>query len=262
MVHAQNLPADAVRFRLGIEQRIVADWLNSVPATASVLDAGCGAGTWTRIFASRYAHVVGIEGSRSMAEAAREQTRDQANVEILEGDIKADVPDQSFRLAFFGGLMMYLNDEDVVDLLKNIRTRADGDLTIILRESTVSAERESASGEYQALYRTVDEYHALFRRAGFSQIETRRNHGYTAMEIAVELVEARRRWLAFLPKASPVLGAATWWCLRLNAPLSFWALPRVLDALGIRWPRLQNHFFCLSERTPERAVASGKPSSQ
>jgi hypothetical protein len=181
-----------------------------------------------------------------MAEAARAWTDDQANVEILDGDIRTDLPDESFRLAFFGGVMMYLNDEDAVDMLKELLNRADGDLTIILRESTVSDVRENATGNYQAVYRTVDEYHALFRRAGFAQIETRRNHGYTAMEIAVEMVEARRRWLPLLPKNSPLLGAATWWSLRLSAPLGFWALPRALDAFGIRWPRLQNHFFCLS----------------
>ncbi len=66
------------------------------------------------------------------------------------------------------------------------------------------------------------------------------------MMTAEELVDLRRKWLPFLPKDSPRLGFLTWWALRETAPISFWALPRVLFQLNIAWPRLQNHFFKLS----------------
>ena len=77
-------------------------------------------------------------------------------------------------------------------------------------------------------------------------MQVRRNLGYTSMEIAIELVEMRRRWLPFLPASSQWLGALTWWPLRMTAPLSFRRLPRGLDRLNIPWPGLQNHFFKLS----------------
>ena len=51
--------------------------------------------------------------------------------------------------------------------------------------------------------RSVDVYRTLFREAGLSRVDTRRNYAYTYMEIAVELVELRRRYLRMLPHTSP-----------------------------------------------------------
>ena len=97
-------------------------------------------------------------------------------------------------------------------------------------------------------------YQDLFREAGFPTSEFRRNYAYTSMEVAVELVETRRKYLRFLPAQSPFLGALTWYSLRAIAPLTFWLLPRVLSRLQIKWPRLQNHFFRL--RSPESSRRS------
>ena len=56
---------------------------------------------------------------------------------------------------------------------------------------------------------SVDVYRALCRDAGVSRVDVRRNYAYTSMEIAVELVEMRRRHLRLLPHTSPFLGALT-----------------------------------------------------
>ena len=246
MAHGQDLPFSATRYRFKAEQRTIADWLNEIPRTSAVLDAGCGAGTWTEAFADRYAHVTGIEGSASMAEAARRQTRDAPNVEIVECNVLGDVPDREYQLAFLGGLCMYLSDDDAVTLLRTLKTHRGGVRAIVMRESTVVGGAHTTTGDYQAVYRTVEDYQALFARVGFSRVETRRNYGYTNMETAIEVVNARRKWLSFLPRQSRFLGAMTWWGLRLTSPISFWALPRVLKIMSVAWPRLQNHFFRLT----------------
>ena len=142
---------------------------------------------------------------------------------------------------------MYLNDDDVVALLTELKGRIGSSGSIILRESTVPHIRRTASGDYQAVYRTVDEYRALFARAGFTRPSTRRNYGYTSMEIAIELVSARRKFLPSLPQSSTRLGTLTWNLLRFTSPISFWALPRALDRMNIVWPGLQNHFFRLTQ---------------
>ena len=245
MAHDQNLPGAAIRYRFGVELRTIADWLDGVPVDGAVLDVGCGAGTWSALFAERFGRVIGVEGSASMVEAAKDRTKGLANVEILEGDVRQDLPDGPFELVFLGGLCMYLNDDDVVALLTSIKGRVGRDAAIVLRESTVAGQSRTAVGEYQAVYRTVGDYQLLFRRSGFSDVHVRRNLGYTSMEIAIELVELRRRWLPFLPASSRWLAALTWWPLRLSAPLSFQGLPRALDLLEIPWPGLQNHFFKL-----------------
>ena len=245
MAHAQDLPEDSVRFRMRKEIETIADWLEAVPRVGRVLDLGCGAGTWTKIFADRYESVVGIEKSSSMVSAARTLLAPFPSAEIVEGDVLEDLPAGPFDLIFLGGLCMYLNDSDAVALLRSLRERLASGASIVLRESTVPRGRVTPRGDYQAVYRNVDLYQDLFLEAGFATSEFRRNYGYTSMEIAVELVEARRKHLRFMPAQSPFLGALTWYSLRARAPLSFWLLPRVLAQLRIKWPRLQNHFFRL-----------------
>ncbi|MBL4686617.1 MAG: class I SAM-dependent methyltransferase [Nannocystaceae bacterium] len=243
MAHGQDLPVHAMRYRFDSELRTLSGWLDRIPKSAAVLDIGCGAGAWTSVFAARYASVVGIEGSASMVAAARRHTHGLPNVRIIEGDARTDIPENELQLAFLGGLCMYLNDDDVVSVLTQLKDRLSDGAPIILRESTVPGHQVRSTGEYQAVYRTVSDYHRLFRRAGCSSIDTRRNYGYTSMEMAIELVGLRRRRLPFLPQRSAALGAMTWWGLRLTSPISFMLAPRVLDRLDVAWPALQNHFF-------------------
>ena len=121
MAHEQNLPEDSVRYRLRKEIGTIADWLEAVPQAGRVLDVGCGAGAWTKIFADRYDSVVGIEQSASMVEAAQTLLAHCPSAKILEGDIRKDLPEGPFDLIFLGGLCMYLNDLDVVALVRSLR---------------------------------------------------------------------------------------------------------------------------------------------
>lgn len=245
MAHEHNLPASAARYRLHKEIRTIRDWLNAVDDSGRVLDVGCGAGTWGEIFARRYKTVIGIEQSSLMLKAARERLARLPNVKILKGDGRHDLPKGSFDMIFLGGLCMYLNDHDVMALLHSLKNRLAERGTIILRESTVQQGVFLSRGEYQAVYRSVNRYRQLFDGAGSFHVEVRRNYGYTHLVTAEELVNLRRRWLPFLPRDSTTLGSLTWSTLRWTAPISFWALPRILSQLSIPWPKLQNHFFRL-----------------
>ncbi len=249
MAHEQNLPRNSVRYRMRKEIATIADWLEAVPQAGRVLDLGCGAGTWTKIFADRYTSVVGIEQSSSMVAAARTLLAPFPSAEIVEGDVRKDLPTGPYDLVFLGGLCMYLNDADAVAILRSLNDRLASGACIVLRETTVPQGRLTSLGDYQAVYRSVGHYQDLFREAGFPTFDFRRNYAYTSMEVAVELVETRRKHLRFLPAQSPFLGALTWYSLRVIAPLTFGLLPRVLSRLQIHWPRLQNHFFRL--RSPD-----------
>ena len=245
MAHEHNLPSNAARYRRHKEMRTISDWLNAVGDSGKVLDVGCGAGAWTESFGKRYKAVIGIEQSTMMLKAARERVAYLPNVKIFEGDGRYDLPEEFFDMIFLGGLCMYLNDCDVMALLRSLKSRLVEGGAIILRESTTRQGVSLSQGEYQAVYRSVDQYHQLFDGVGSFRAEVRRNYGYTSMVTAEELVNLRRRWLPFLPKDSTTLGSLTWWMLRGTAPLSFGLLPRMLSLLNNPWPRLQNHFFRL-----------------
>ena len=245
MAHEHDLPTDAAVYRLRKEAQAIGDWLDAVPRSGRVLDLGCGAGSWLAVFANRYSAVVGLEQSSMMVEAAKERMRGLGNVEILEGDVRAELPDGPFDLIFLGGLCMYLNDDDVTALLHSLSHRSSDTGAIILRESTVPAGRSTAQGEYQAVYRSAAAYQILFCKAGLTASEVRRNYGYNAMVTGEALVDLRRKYLHFLPRKSPILDGLTWWGLRATAPVSLWLMPRMVSRIGITWPPLQNHFFRL-----------------
>ena len=245
MAHAQDLPENAVSYRFKEERATIRDWVDAVDQQARVLDLGCGSGAWTALFARRFGSVVAIEQSPAMLAAARARLGGMSNVEFLSQDVREPLPPGPFDLVFCGGLCMYLSDADTIALVQAIVERLDDRGRVVLRESTVVKGYDHAEGNYEAIYRSVDVYRGLFREANISRVAVRRNYAYTHMEIAVELVELRRRYLRMLPRSSPLLGALTWWSLRATSPLSFGMFPRLSAWLRINWPKLQNHFFLL-----------------
>ncbi|MDA8793433.1 class I SAM-dependent methyltransferase [Bacteriovoracaceae bacterium] len=245
MAHEHNLPPSSANYRLEKEKITIRDWLNEVPKCGRVLDIGCGAGTWLEIFAKRFKEVIGVEQSHLMLQAAREKTAEYPNVTIFESDSRHDLPKGPFNMIFLGGLCMYLSDQDTISLISSLKERLTKDGVIMLRESTVNHGYFLSQGEYQAIYRSLDLYRQLFKRAGFTHSKVKRNYGYTNLVTAEELVNLRRKRFPFLPYDSKTFDFATWYLLRGFSPISFWLLPRLFSGLNIHWPRLQNHFFKL-----------------
>ena len=152
---------------------------------------------------------------------------------------------------------MYLSNADAVALVRAVIERLSPRGRVVLRETTVADGSVRTRGEYQAIYRSVEVYRALFRDVGALRVDVRRNYGYTYMETAVELVELRRRYVRLLPHTSPFLGALTWWSLRASSPVWFGLLPRMPAWLRVRWPNLQNHFFLLQREAPLPRIENG-----
>lgn len=243
MAHERDLPSGAVGYRLRREREAIADWLGRVPQAGRVLDVGCGAGAWTEVLAERFASIVAIDQSPAMCAAASRRLAGRRGVTVRCADVRDGLLAGPFDLAFLGGMCMYLGDADALGLLSTLRERLAPGGFVVLRESTARAGTRRAEGRYQAIYRSVARYRELFSAAGYSTVSVRRNSAYTAIEVAADLADARRRLLPLPGWGSRLAGTMTWWGLRASAPISFGAVPRLLERLDVDWPVLHNHFF-------------------
>ena len=69
------------------------------------------------------------------------------------------------------------------------------------------------------------------------------------MEIALTLTELLRRLPPLARREASATGGPLWRLLRATGPVSLELLPRTMEAVGIRWPRLMNNFVLLEPRT-------------
>ncbi|HJP40457.1 MAG TPA: hypothetical protein QGF35_01950, partial [Dehalococcoidia bacterium] len=134
---------------------------------------------------------------------------------------------------------------DTIRLLRKIGERVPLG-PIVLRESTVRQGVEVKTEDYHVVYRSPDEYRAIAAEAGLRVRAVERNIGYARMEVAVEVVNLLRR-IPLLGRRGPAaIGRPVWRGLSLTAPVSLGLIPRSIEAMGISWPHLTNHFFLLS----------------
>ncbi|MCH7881335.1 MAG: methyltransferase domain-containing protein [Proteobacteria bacterium] len=231
----------------GTSRRMAVFEALSIKSGQTVLDLGCGGGHLVRDIALAVGdegRAVGLDASADQLSTAGEVCAGLPSVELIEGDALRVPVTERFDGAFLGGLLMYLNRDDAVRLLARLRGLIP-DGRIILRESTVRRGVELKTGNYHVTYRSPEEYAAIATEAGLQVRAIERNRGYAAMEIAVELVNFARR-LPTLGRRDPALvGRPMWRALRLTAPLSLGLLPRAVEAVGIEWPHLTNHFLLL-----------------
>lgn len=244
MAHEQGLPQGCVQHRFDKERTVVDSWLDGLTSDSSILDIGCGAGAWTMLFAQRYRRVVGIDMSPNMLSAARLQLGDRENVELIEGNALAAPIVGTFDGAFVGGMLMYLNRDDAVRLLRRLRLLVPAG-PIILRETTVRRCIEVRNADYHVAYRTPAEYQEMVEEAGLKVEAIERNRGYANMEVAVELVNLARRIPALGRRDPELVGRPLWRALTMTGPITLGLLPQAMEAAGIAWPHLTNHFILL-----------------
>jgi len=247
MAHEQGLPRGCVEHRFALERAVVDRWFAALRPTASILDVGCGAGAWTELFAQRYGRVVGVDASVGMLAAAGRRLAGQGNVELVRGDALTVALDGEFQGVLVGGLLMYLDRADAVALLVRLGELAPRG-RIILRESGIRSGVEVHTGPYTVVYRSVQEYRAVAAEAGLHVVAVEHNRGYAHMEIAVALVNAARRLPPIALRDAATVGGPVWRLLRATAPVTLELLPRAIEAIGLDWPHLTNHFLLLEAR--------------
>ncbi len=245
MMDGFGFPTGAGRFRFHGESRIVSRLIRELDSNGTVLDLGCGVGYWAEYFAGRFAKVVAVEASLPLYEATRRRCTPYPNVAAIHGDVLAFEPEDHYELVFLGGMLMYLNESDVISLLRKLVPFLNSGGIILCRETTVRSGTVTRQGEYQAVYRCVSMYRELFQQCGLSVAHVERNVPYVLMQMGCELV---KKWKAIIPRRVQcihVVGHMMYWALRLGNP---W-IARVPAVLGRAFPELTNHFFVLQAGT-------------
>ena len=142
---------------------------------------------------------------------------------------------------------MYLDRADAVALLARLGQLAPRG-RIILRESGIRAGVEVQTDTYQVVYRSLHEYEALAAEAALRVVAVERNRGYAHMEIAVALVNLARRLPPLARRDATAVGGPLWRLLRASTPITLEFVPRAIEAVGLDWPHLRNHFLLLEAR--------------
>lgn len=236
-----GFPVGAGNFRFRAETVIVRRLLRDIEHEGAVLDLGSGVGCWAEEFANNFSQVIAVEGSSALYEALDERCGPILNIRTLHGNVLAFEPEGQYSLIFLGGLLMYLNENDLITLLQKLRPYLEPEGIILCRESTVRGETVTRTGDYPVVYRTVADYKRIFEQCGLTLKQVERNEPYVLMQMGCELIKKWKRVIPESIQALPVVGRLTYWGLRLGAR-GIKPLPKVL---GIPFPNLENHFFVL-----------------
>lgn len=253
MMDGFGFPASAGRFRFHAECRIVDRLIHGANPGGCVLDLGSGIGFWTEYFAQRFSRVVSVEASRPLYDALAARCAPHSNVKTVHGDVLLFEPEEQYDVIFLGGLLMYLNEEDVVSLFGKMLPSLPPGGIVVCRETTVRHGITTRQGNYQAVYRSVADYERIFAACELSVLRERTNAPYVLLQMGCEFV---KKWKTVMPlrfQCLPVIGRLVYWCLRLGYP---W-ITRVPTVLGLDYPELTNHFFALepaSQPKPNRVA--------
>lgn len=247
MMDGFGFPVAAGRFRFRAETRITQRLIPGLNSDGSVLDLGSGIGFWAEHFAEHFAKVVAVEASTPLYDALKQRCASCPNVETLQGDVLLFEPEDRYELVFLGGLLMYLNENDVVSLLRKLSRSLQPSGIILCRETTVRQGVVTREGDYQAVYRSVATYTRIFNECGLSVVTVKRNTPYVLLQMGCEFI---KKWKALVPKQLqmiPVVGHLVYWGLRIGYP---W-IAHVPGACGVIYPKITNHFFVLHPESQE-----------
>lgn len=153
-------------------------------AHSRVLDIGCGTGRWTGVLAPQVESYHGADFAAGLVDIARAEHGAAKNVRYsvlpsISVSLEALGESRGFDRIVLFGLLIYLNEEDVIETLCRVATVATPYCRLLIREPVAIDERltikehfsDDLEQVYNAIYRTEDELFLMFAetigKAGF-----------------------------------------------------------------------------------------------
>ncbi len=177
--------------------------------TQRILDVGCGTGRWAETLSKAGKWYHGTDFNKGLIQYARKHFASLFNVKFTQtsiGDLSlAEIGEEEpFDLILCAGVLIYLNDEEVVKALENFSKVAAPSSRIVIREPMGIEKRltlkdhysEDMEQVYNAVYRTMEELQEMMKETlfaeGFHLVES--GNMYEEKELN-NRSETRQKWM-------------------------------------------------------------------
>lgn len=152
-----------------------------------VLDIACGIGRWADAISEEIDRYLGVDFSEELIDIAKTRCK-RPNFSFVAGNLK-DIGSicngEKYNTVFMIGILMYLNDSDICDILEGVISCCEENATVCIREPVAVEGRltlnhfysDELQDDYNAIYRSNGELTAIFERTFFK-------HGFTVKKQA------------------------------------------------------------------------------
>lgn len=147
-----------------------------------ILDIGCGIGRWAENLINQFDYYVGVDFSEGFIDYASKKFSDNKNVKFCNNSILElddTILSSNFNFIICTGVLMYINDSNIFDIFKAFRRVTPEYVYIQESISLMDArltlnqfESKDLQTNYNAIYRTKQEYEEYFKTNGFDIIKT------------------------------------------------------------------------------------------
>lgn len=149
-----------------------------------VLEIGCGIGRWAEALHDRCESYLGLDFSEELIEIAKKtyEDFDDCHFQLMSAtDIKVDelLIEPPFDIVIFSGFLMYINDDDLKIIMDEVNSVCTDEKIVFAMEPTSCMETrltlkdfysEGLESDYNAIYRTEQEYRDVFARLNCKEI--------------------------------------------------------------------------------------------
>jgi ubiquinone/menaquinone biosynthesis C-methylase UbiE len=152
----------------------------------NVLEVGCGTGRWAFYMAPKVKKVVAIDLSENMIDIAKNKQKNENvnNIEFYCGSASEFDADEKFNLVYFSGVLPYISDDDINDLLNKLPKWMDKGGVCLSRDSVSLKKRIDLTEGYPVIYRTRGEYIKIFKKNNLYLTYNEENYKQTMSSFA------------------------------------------------------------------------------
>ena len=147
-----------------------------------ILDIGCGIGRWAENLINQFDSYTGVDFSEGFIDYASKKFSDNENIKFYNNSIlnlDKEILDSNFNFIICTGVLMYVNDSNICDIFKAFR-RVTPEYVYIqesislmdVRLTLNQFESKDLKTNYNAIYRTKQEYEEYFKTNKFDIIKT------------------------------------------------------------------------------------------